>query len=235
MCSTENLDSASLALPPAFRVSRPGRSMSNPPGHVACLRRVAADSSAGRAPHATPRLSLASYLYSCRSGCYTLSMTIDKVTRVGGVGSQRPLLQFRLDPLSGVPPYRQLIQQVEQALLLGYVGPGDQLPKVKDVVRSLAINPNTVLKAYRDLEARGVISARPGSGTFIEAGLSSPGLPQQAELRKKLLAWFKSAHQAGLDRLGIDALLALTRHEFDTWIESRTTSQADDAANRGIA
>ena len=74
---------------------------------------------------------------------------------------------FRLDSRSGVPTYLQLVQQVESAIRLGYLRRGDQLPRIKDVVASLSINPNTVLKAYRDLEQKGLIGARPGLGTFV--------------------------------------------------------------------
>src|SRR6266576_175731 len=81
-----------------------------------------------------------------------------------GAGS---LIEFRLDASSGLPTYLQLVQQVEHALRLGYLKPGDQLPKVRDVVASLAINPNTVLKAYRELDAKGLAAGRPGQGTFI--------------------------------------------------------------------
>jgi DNA-binding transcriptional MocR family regulator len=86
-------------------------------------------------------------------------------------------IEFRLDAGSGVPTYLQLVQQVEHALRLGYLKPGDQLPKVRDVVASLAINPNTVLKAYRDLEAKGLAAGRPGQGTFVQAALSQIALP----------------------------------------------------------
>src|SRR5260221_5621782 len=105
----------------------------------------------------------------------------------GGGGVPASPIEFRLDPASGVPTYLQLVQQVEHALRLGYLKPGDQLPKVRDVVASLAINPNTVLKAYRDLEAKGLAAGRPGQGTFVQAGLSQVTLPQLARLRKSLL------------------------------------------------
>src|SRR6266571_2798430 len=97
---------------------------------------------------------------------HALSMTIDK--SVSGTGEESPI-EFRLDPNSGVPTYLQIVQQVEQALRLGYLVKGDQLPKVREVVASLAINPNTVLKAYRELEHKGLAAGRPGQGTFIEA------------------------------------------------------------------
>src|ERR1700683_574139 len=94
----------------------------------------------------------------------------------GGAGPASPI-EFRLDPASGVPTSLQLVQQVEHALRLGYLKPGDQLPKVRDVVASLAINPNTVLKAYRELETKGLTAGRPGQGTFLQATLGQVALP----------------------------------------------------------
>src|SRR6201993_4574761 len=97
-----------------------------------------------------------------------------------GTMPRRPAspIEFRLDAASGVPTYLQLVQQVEHALRLGYLEPGDQLPKVRDVVASLAINPNTVLKAYKELELKGLTEGRPGQGTFIKATLNQVGLPE---------------------------------------------------------
>jgi GntR family transcriptional regulator len=108
----------------------------------------------------------------------------------------------------------QLVQQVEHALRLGYLAPGDQLPKVRHVVSSLAINPNTVLKAYRDLETRGLAVGRPGQGTFIEATLSRVALPALTELRRSLLGWVTTADAAGLDEDGIAALVASVLRDF---------------------
>src|SRR5579863_9226000 len=102
-------------------------------------------------------------------------------------------IEFRLDPASGVPTYLQLVQQVEHALRLGYLKPGDQLPKVRDVVASLAINPNTVLKAYKELEVKGLLAGRPGQGTFVRATLSQIALPELTGLRKALLGWLTAA------------------------------------------
>jgi DNA-binding transcriptional MocR family regulator len=87
-----------------------------------------------------------------------------------------------------VPTYLQLVQQVEQALQLGYLVRGDQLPRVRDGVGSPAINPNTVLKAYRELEHRGIAAGRPGQGTFVEAAPSAVPLAELTGLRKNLLA-----------------------------------------------
>src|SRR5487761_2114613 len=133
-------------------------------------------------------------------------MTIDK-------GSSP--IEFRLDPSSGVPTYLQLVQQVEHALRLGYLKPRDQLPKVRDVVASLAINPNTVLKAYRELETKGLAAGRPGQGTFIQASLSQVALPELTVLRRSLLGWLASADTAGLDEDGIVALFTSVLRDFD--------------------
>ena len=119
-------------------------------------------------------------------------MTVDKENSAGcrgddgGEPAPSSPIEFRLDPASGVPTYLQLVHQVEHALRLGYLKPGDQLPKVRDVVASLAINPNTVLKAYRELETKGLTVGRPGQGTFIEATLSQVALPELTDLRRSL-------------------------------------------------
>ena len=139
-------------------------------------------------------------------------MTIDKGTSEGddsaaSVPPPASLIDFRLDPLSGVPTHLQLVHQVEHAMRLGYLKPGDQLPKVRDAVALLAINPNTVLKAYRDLETKGLAAGRPGQGTFIRATLSQVTPPELTELRRSLLVWLATAGAAGLDEDGIEALV----------------------------
>jgi len=123
-------------------------------------------------------------------------------------------IEFRLDAASGVPTYLQLVQQVEHALRLGYLKPGDQLPKVRDVVAALAINPNTVLKAYKELETKGLAAGRPGQGTFIMATLSQVALPELAGLHKSLLGWLGAADAAGLDEDGIVALFTSALRDF---------------------
>lgn len=124
------------------------------------------------------------------------------------------MIEFRLDPGSGVPTYLQLVHQVEHALRLGYLAPGDQLPKVRDVVAELAINPNTVLKAYKELEVKGLAAGRPGQGTFIEATLSQVTLPELTKLRRSLVTWVAAADAAGLDEDGIGALVANVLRDF---------------------
>src|ERR1700722_16687435 len=116
------------------------------------------------------------------------------------------MIEFHLDSRSGVSPYLQVVQQVRQALRLGLLREGEQLPTVKDVVARLAINPNTVLKAYRELEYEGLVSARPGIGTFVTKTLSDASLAAHAGLRRDLLRWFAAARRAGLDDESIEAL-----------------------------
>jgi GntR family transcriptional regulator len=123
-------------------------------------------------------------------------------------------VEFRLDPSSGVPTYLQLVQQVEHALRLGYLQPGDQLPKVRDVVAALTINPNTVLKAYKELEGKGLAAGRPGQGTFIQATLSQVTLPELSELRRSMVGWLASAEATGLDEDGVVALFTSVLRDF---------------------
>jgi GntR family transcriptional regulator len=116
------------------------------------------------------------------------------------------VIEFHLDSRSGVSPYQQVVQQVRQALRLGLLREGDQLPTVKEAVASLAINPNTVLKAYRELEHEGLVAARPGVGTFVTRTLSDESLAAHAPLRRELQRWLIKARRAGLDDESIEAL-----------------------------
>ena len=145
-------------------------------------------------------------------------MEIDKGISIGPepgrTGGSTSPIEFRLDAASGVPTYLQLVQQVEHALRLGYLKPGDQLPKVRDVVASLAINPNTVLKAYRELDTKGLTAGRPGQGTFVQATLSQVALPELATLHRSLLGWLTTADAAGLDEDGIVALFTSALRDF---------------------
>ena len=130
------------------------------------------------------------------------------------MGSAASPIVFTLDPASGVPTYLQLVHQVEHALRLGYLQRGDRLPKVREVVADLAINPNTVLKAYRDLEAKGLTAGRPGQGTFIESTLDQIDVAGVTGLRTSLLAWLQDADTSGLDQDGIVALFSSTLRDF---------------------
>lgn len=116
------------------------------------------------------------------------------------------MIEFSLDARSGVSPYLQVVQQVRRALRLGLLEKGDQLPTVKDVVARLAINPNTVLKAYRELERDGLVAARPGVGTFVTRTLASSSLAAHEPLRRDLVKWLAKARLAGLDDESIEDL-----------------------------
>jgi GntR family transcriptional regulator len=121
------------------------------------------------------------------------------------------VIEFHLDDRSGLSPYQQLVQQVRHALRLGLLDEGDQLPTVKDVAGRLAINPNTVLKAYRELEHDGLVAARPGIGTFVTRTLTDGGtLAAHGPLRGELRRWLTKARLAGLDEESIEALFMTT-------------------------
>ncbi len=140
-------------------------------------------------------------------------MDTDKEVSARAAGAVSPI-EFRLDPGSGVPTYLQLVHQVEHALRLGYLKPGDQLPKVRDAVGALAIHPNTVLKAYKELEIKGLTAGRPGQGTFVQATLTQVALPELTTLRRSLSGWLTAADEAGLDEDGIVALFTSALRDF---------------------
>ena len=116
------------------------------------------------------------------------------------------MIEFHLDRRSGVPPYQQVVQQVRHALRLGLLDVGDQLPTVKEAVASLAINPNTVLKAYKELEHLGLVVARPGIGIFVTRTLTDDSLAAHGPLRQDLRRWLSKARRAGLDEESIEAI-----------------------------
>ncbi|WP_327035854.1 GntR family transcriptional regulator [Micromonospora ureilytica] len=131
------------------------------------------------------------------------------------------MFHFRLDTSSGVPPYLQLVQQVQQAVLLGFLRPGDRLPLIREVVESLAINPNTVAKAYRQLEQENLVTGRPGHGTFVNDTLPAAVPPATyTSLRGGLQTWLRRAYAAGLDDQAIAALFASVHHQTMTNAES---------------
>ncbi|MFI5844127.1 GntR family transcriptional regulator [Catenuloplanes sp. NPDC051500] len=123
------------------------------------------------------------------------------------------MIEFHLSARSGVSPYLQLVQQVRQALRLGRLSVGDQLPTVKDVVARLAINPNTVLKAYRELEREGLVSPRPGVGTFVTGMPAGESLAAHEPLRRELRDLIERSRTAGLDADVLEALFAATIRE----------------------
>jgi GntR family transcriptional regulator len=118
------------------------------------------------------------------------------------------VIEFHLDGNSGVPAYLQLVQQVRQAIRLGILRNGDQLPTVKEVVATLTINPNTVLHAYRQLDLEGLVDGRRGVGTFVATGSAPPPVDDLKGLRSALDQWVARARAAGLDDEGIRAVFA---------------------------
>jgi GntR family transcriptional regulator len=154
----------------------------------------------------------------------------DGNTAPSGRAAAASRIEFRLDAASGVPTYLQLVHQVQHALRLGYLKPGDQLPKVRDVVAALAINPNTVLKAYKELETKGLAAGRPGQGTFVQATLNQVALPELTVLRRSLSGWLTAADGGGLDEDGIVALFTSALRDF---YERRSGSRAHSGAAGG--
>jgi GntR family transcriptional regulator len=92
-------------------------------------------------------------------------------------------ISFSLDPASGAPIYRQIIQQIEYAILSGRLGPGDRLPTIRSLAVALKTNPNTIARAYGELEIRGVLATRAGSGTYIS---DKKPAPEDGGLRRKI-------------------------------------------------
>ena len=120
------------------------------------------------------------------------------------------MIRFRVDGRSAIPPYLQIVQQVRQALRMGVLDVGDQLPSVREVVAATAINPNTVLKAYRDLEREGLVEARAGHGTFVRRRPPGPPPGTHSRLGKSLAQWVRDARESGLDDEAMETLLRVT-------------------------
>jgi GntR family transcriptional regulator len=135
------------------------------------------------------------------------------------------MISFRVDGRSGVPPYLQIVRQVRQALRMGVLNVGDQLPTVREVVAAVAVNPNTVLKAYRDLEREGLIEVRAGQGTFVRARPPGPPPGTHSRLGRSLARWVREAREAGLDEESMESLLRVTLRAADA-----ADSESEDIA-----
>ncbi|WP_328610298.1 GntR family transcriptional regulator [Amycolatopsis sp. NBC_00345] len=118
------------------------------------------------------------------------------------------MVEFRVDRSAGMPPYRQLVVQIRDAVRLGWLKPGDRVPTVREVVTSSGVNQNTVLKAYRELELAGVLEIRQGSGTFVKSSVGSADAGALTELQRQLEDWVRIAQAAGLDDEDMQALLS---------------------------
>lgn len=155
------------------------------------------------------------------ANCFTM-----KIERQLGEGSQNPSsIIFRFDPKSGIPTFKQIVLQVEHAIRLGYLKTGDQLPRIRDVVDSLLINPNTVSKAYRELEHRGMARGRPGQGTFIVAKTAAMNMTRLFKLRESFTnGWLADARSSGIDDDSIVALVLSVIAESTVRVETGSDS-----------
>ncbi|WP_202238339.1 GntR family transcriptional regulator [Actinacidiphila reveromycinica] len=145
-------------------------------------------------------------------------------------------MTFRIERRSGVAAYQQIVRQTEQALRLGQLAPGDKLPSAAEVVAATAINPNTVLKAYRELEREGLVEARQGVGTFVRRSLVQPGAAADSPLHAGLHAWMAAARDADLGREDVAALVSAALDTyFPSGSEARVpgTGVAHDSRSQG--
>jgi GntR family transcriptional regulator len=151
-------------------------------------------------------------------------MTI--VKQIGDEPRRQSPIIFRYDSNSGIPTFKQIVFQVEHAIRIGLLTTGDQLPRIRDVVDSLVINPNTVSKAYRELEYRGLARGRPGQGTFVVAKTATLNVVALTELRESFASgWLKDARSAGIDD---DAIIALVLNVIsDNAVRKSTTPDGD--------
>ncbi|WP_406199290.1 GntR family transcriptional regulator [Kitasatospora sp. NBC_01560] len=117
------------------------------------------------------------------------------------------IVDYLIDRRGGLSPYLQIIEQTKRALRLGVLRPGDQLPTAREVVEATAINPNTVLKAYRELEREGLVESRRGVGTFVRKSLAKPQTVESSALHADLAGWIARARDAGLEREDVTALV----------------------------
>ncbi|MET9515294.1 GntR family transcriptional regulator [Streptomyces sp. NPDC002994] len=125
------------------------------------------------------------------------------------------MVEFRIDRRTGVATYVQIVQQTKHALRLGLLEPGDKLPTAREVVEATAINPNTVLKAYRELEREGLVEARRGLGTFVTRSLGGGQATADTPLRAELTEWVARAREAGLERDDMAALFTSVLDDLD--------------------
>ncbi|WP_329337523.1 GntR family transcriptional regulator [Streptomyces sp. NBC_00663] len=141
------------------------------------------------------------------------------------------MLEYRIDRHSGVATYVQIVQQTKQALRLGLLEPGDKLPTAREVVEATAINPNTVLKAYRELEREGLVEARRGLGTFVRRGLGAA--PADSPLHTELEDWTAKALDSGLDRDDVAALFtAVLDKHFSARLSEESASAKQPASTK---
>ncbi|GGR06095.1 GntR family transcriptional regulator [Streptomyces aurantiogriseus] len=143
-------------------------------------------------------------------------------------------MRYRIDRRSGVTAYMQIVQQTKQAMRLGVLVPGSRLPTAREVVATTAINPNTVHKAYRELEHEGLVESRRGAGTFVVRSLSRPETASSSSLSGGLREWLQDAHAAGLDRDDVTALFTALIEEYGASPQAPTPEQEASPSARDI-
>jgi GntR family transcriptional regulator len=140
------------------------------------------------------------------------------------------LIEYRIDRRSGVTPYMQIVQQTRHAMRLGLLVPGDKLPTAREVVATTAVNPNTVLKAYRELEHEGLVDSRAGVGAFVRRTLGRLEASVESPLGTELRGWMQRAKQTELERVDIEALVKAVidevfDHGHDAGLDASTTER----------
>ncbi|AXK31850.1 GntR family transcriptional regulator [Streptomyces armeniacus] len=141
-------------------------------------------------------------------------------------------MEYRIDRRGGTAAYQQIVQQTKQALRLGILVPGDRLPTAKEVAETCAVNPNTTLKAYRELEREGLVEPRPGLGTFVRRSLARPQAGAGSPLREELREWMARAREAGLEREDVAALVASVLEERFAGTTAAATAAAGTAESQ---
>ncbi|MER6738683.1 GntR family transcriptional regulator [Streptomyces puniciscabiei] len=132
------------------------------------------------------------------------------------------MIDYRIDRGSGVPAYVQIVEQTERALRMGTLQVGDKLPTAREVVAATAINPNTVLRAYRDMEQDGLVELRRGLGTFVTRSLARPEAENDSPLRREVADWVARARATGLERADVLALVTAALDAYDNEHDSTT-------------
>ncbi|MGW2486402.1 GntR family transcriptional regulator [Streptomyces sp. NPDC001606] len=125
------------------------------------------------------------------------------------------MIDYRIDRGSGVPAYVQIVEQTERALRMGTLQVGDKLPTAREVVAATAVNPNTVLRAYRDMEQDGLVELRRGLGTFVTRSLARPEAENDSPLRREVADWVARARATGLERADVLALVTAALDGYD--------------------
>jgi len=125
-------------------------------------------------------------------------------------------VKFFVNPRSGVPIYKQLVQQIERGVAGGILTPGEQLPPVREVALELTVNPNTVARAYRELEAAGLIASVQGRGTFIAENIDFAMVEKEKIVKGLIIDLIEQAQQLGLTSSQMEKLFLEVLKEWQT-------------------